>query len=323
MSNNVDDFIMIDDEKGNEGEKEGEQGIEIDPLEESHEKKTPEKEKKRKEIRDVSQATAYLNSILSAVRKTPPPAITKKKTAHKPSQKAVPKKKSTVVQKTPTMPLVQSVLRPRLEHLPFFKIDSPVFDYHRNEEDKLKHMEVLNQIIGWINYRLIDRQFNKLLAGLYLWSYGFSVGKTMLCNVLSKVFTIYWWVFEDSEWQQDWKNNHRYDCIVYNALNTTLLRFRQIESHGDRKEIPVTKRNQKFCDHIAADTPFITTSNKPPEKLGYEYKECNTEVWKARQLTVCCDDCPLFPLIDLIIELWNIKMPKEDALPAWYKHAEI
>jgi len=228
--------------------------------------------------------------------------------------------------RTPLQTHVQThVQTRRMQYISKFEEGSTFFNKitQREEEMSENHLMVLNYTISWINFRLIDKKFNKRRSGIYLWSYGFSVGKTYLCNVLSKIFTMYDWVFEDNEWQQDWINNHRYDCIIYNALNTPLLRFRQIESHGDRKEIPVTKRNQKFCDHIKSDTPFIITSNKAPEELGYVEKDCNIGVWKARFLTICVDNCPLFPLIDRIIRQFHITFKEEDEVPDSMEYDEI
>jgi len=228
--------------------------------------------------------------------------------------------------RTPLQTHVQThVQTRRMQYISEFEEGSTFFNKitQREEEMSKNHLMVLNYIIGWINYRLIDKSFRKHLSGIYLWSYHYSVGKTYLCNVLSKIFVMYDWVFEDNDWQQNWRNNHHYDCIIYNALNSPLLRFRQIESHGDRKEIPVTRRNQHFCDHIKPDTPFIITSNKPVESLGYEEKDCNSDVWKERMLIICVDNCPLFPLIDKIIQQFDIRFKEENVLPEWCKLYEF
>jgi len=196
-------------------------------------------------------------------------------------------------------------------HVPEFKEDDMLFK-NLNAKDAYKYYWALTSIIRWINLRLIDKKFKKEIAGIYIWSYDTSLGKTLLCTVLSKIFKMYWWVFEDKGWQQDFNPTENYQCVVYNAINSSLLRFKQIEDHADRREIVITKRNQKQCDHIKPDTPFILTSNKPPERLGYEEKQCNMKVWKDRMLTVCVDDCPLFPLIDILIKMFKVVFKKED-----------
>jgi len=126
---------------------------------------------------------------------------------------------------------------------------------------------------------------------------------------------MYDWCFDDGGWQQDFKRNVNYDCIIYNALNRPILAFRQIELHGDRKPITITKRNQKQCDHIKDDTAFIITSNLHPEDLGYDETNCEIKIWKARCLIICIDGFPLFPLIDKLIKQFNVKFKEEDDLP--------
>jgi hypothetical protein len=191
--------------------------------------------------------------------------------------------------------------------------------FDKSEIQCERMLMALNYIITWINFRLIEKKFCKETSGIYIWSYQRSVGKTALCNVLAKIFKFYFWSFEDKEWQQDWEYGDNYDCIVYNAINSALLKFRQIENHGDRNQITVMKRNQRKAGHIKPDTPFIITSNKPAEKLGYDEKDMDINVWKDRMIIVCVDNIPLFPLIDRIIEQFNIVFKKEDPIPDIYK----
>jgi len=180
-----------------------------------------------------------------------------------------------------------------------------------------RHWVIFNHIIVWINYYLLERKFHKRGAGLYIWSYGKNLGKTLLCNVLEKIVSCYWWVFEDEGWQQQWNDGKTYKCIIYNALNQNLLPFRQIELHGDRQEIGVRKRNNNNLSVVRPCTPFIITSNKPPEDLGYDQHGQDIDVWTNRMLILDVGDCELFPLIDRILEERNIAMVKEPAPPAF------
>jgi len=206
------------------------------------------------------------------------------------------------------------------KYMPPVKMNKLV-DFEKHLYTK-KHWKALHYILVWFNYTIIERMFHKQYAGLYLWSYGKTVGKTLLCSVISKIINCYWWVFEDEGWQQDWDERKRYKCIVYNALNSNLLEHRQIEMHGDRKPIPVKRRNQRVCGHIEAETPFIITSNKPPEELGYGASNADIEVWTERMLIVCVDGCPLWDLIEQMKKRYNIVMEKEPPKPK-LKHRRI
>lgn len=172
------------------------------------------------------------------------------------------------------------------------------------------HMNTMNAIIRWINIRLVMREFAKEISGLYLWSYGKSFGKTLLCHVLTKIFNAYWWAFEDKHWQQHWKDDTKPELIIYNGVNSDCISFRQIECHGDEVDIQVAKRNKQQPSFIKANTPYIITSNKTMETLGYEERGLSTEVWKERLLSVCVDDKPLFPLIALLRRHFNIPVKK-------------
>jgi len=188
-------------------------------------------------------------------------------------------------------------------------------DFEKNRYTEA-HWQVLHYVSVWINYAIVDRHFHKNYAGLYLWSYGKSFGKTLLCTILSRMINCYWWVFEDEGWQQDWDQKKQYKCIIYNALNDDSLRFRQVEMHGDRQPIAVRRRNQKVCGHIVPETPFIVTSNVPPEELGYIQKNRDIDVWNERMLIVCVDNCPLFDLIEKIKREYNIVIREEPRPPA-------
>jgi len=189
-----------------------------------------------------------------------------------------------------------------------------IMDFSKNHYSE-NHWNVMHYIITWINYAIIDRTFHKNYAGLYLWSYDKSLGKTLLCRVISKIVNCYWWVFEDEGWQQDWNGKKRYDCIIYNALNQDSLSFRQVEMHGDREPIAVRRRNQRTCGHIEPETPFIITSNVPPEKLGYSDRDKDITVWTERMLVVCIDYCPIFDLIERIKQVYNVHIKEEPERP--------
>lgn len=172
-------------------------------------------------------------------------------------------------------------------------------------------LKVYNYILNWINFRLIDKKINKQISGLYLWSKQTDLGKTLLCNTLGKVFRCYTWVFCNVEWQQDYKSGDCYDMIIYNALNSNLLNFHQVELHGDGMKIGVPKRNDRQQATINAYTPFMITSNKHPTELGYnEFPDMDP--WMKRMLVINVDGAPLFPVIDKIIQHFKIPVLEED-----------
>jgi len=236
-----------------------------------------------------------------------------------------PVKKSTLLIKDKpqqkTSPSKKPVLTPVNNSENITRFMTPIKKNKITPFNKIEYTEkswlALHYILTWINYRLIDKSFHKEFSGLYLWSSNCSVGKTLLCNVLSKIFRMYWWEFEDSDWQQSWNNGYNYECIVYNAVNSSsLLKFRQIELHGDRKEIAISKRNQKICDHIKKDMPYIITSNLPMVNLGYDKSGYEIMVWEARMISVNLTDIPLMDLINKIIREYNVILDKEDDPPA-------
>lgn len=196
---------------------------------------------------------------------------------------------------------------------------TPISYFQLNEYDDdrtFNNTIKLNRIIDWLNFRLFEKKFNKQWSGLYLWSHQCSVGKTTLCQVLGKIFKGYPWVFGDKDWQQRWDTSIEYDFIIYDAMNSDLLPFRQIEAHGDKEDIVVSKRNQHDYKRVKPKTPYIINSNKPMEQLGYKEQGFNMIVWKARLLSICLDDgCNLFPLIKKIIEEYNIYLESDDPIP--------
>jgi hypothetical protein len=193
-----------------------------------------------------------------------------------------------------------------------FKNRLPMPTCEPNVESDDKCAKVIHAIIVWINYALVYRHFNKRMSGLYLWSREKTLGKTMLCNAISSVFTCYEWVFGDKGWQQDWDVGVRYECIIYNAINHSQLSHRQIEMHGDGKPIAVMRRNQKICSHTPERTPFIITSNMPPEQLDYD---SDMGIWTSRMVVLNIDECPLFDLIEKILSHYKVKLRKESPLP--------
>jgi len=200
-------------------------------------------------------------------------------------------------------------------------VDWQSWDAMLTEEEK--KVVRLNYILGWINFRLVEKKFAKQWSGLYLWSYNTSVGKTLLCRVLGKVFKTYHWVFEDKSWQQEFSMENHYECIVYNAVNGALLPFRQVELHGDRDKITIMRRNQKVAAYIRKDTPYIFTSNLPPEQLGYDNGEKDMEPWKERMLVVCVDEMNLFELVEHIRTSFGVVEEAEDVIPERYHRSEI
>jgi hypothetical protein len=160
---------------------------------------------------------------------------------------------------------------------------------------------------------LVDRKFTKQLSGLYLWSNANTVGKTKLCEVLSKKFKTHWWAFADQGWQQTWKVGANYELIVFDGVNSTLLPHQLVEYLGSGLPYEVTRRRQDACDTIKPYTPYIITSNKPIEDLGYEALGLDSKVWSSRMLSVCLDDdCNVFALISKLLEEYNIYMKPQD-----------
>jgi len=239
----------------------------------------------------------------------------KKNKAYLPFKKSLPKKKRATTKEKPRS--AQTLLSEYMPPAPKEKL----VDFEKRLYQR-KHWKALHYILVWFNYTLVDRMFHKQYSGLYLWSYGKTLGKTLLCSVISKIVNCYWWVFQDEGWQQDWDDDKKYDCIIYNAINSDILEHRQVELHGDRKPIPVKRRNQRLCAHVDPETPFIITSNKPPEKLGYKEKGQDIEVWTKRMLIVCVDECPLWDLIEQMERRYNVVMQKEPPKPR-LKHCRI
>lgn len=189
---------------------------------------------------------------------------------------------------------------------------------------ELKHITALNYIIRWINYRLIEKQYCKNSSGIYIWSSSYSIGKTYLARVLSQIFKVYFWVYRDKEWQQGWLKGSDYECIIYNAINgADLIPFDQVENHGDCLSITVPKRNNRIPDKVKPYTPFMMNSNRPPEDLGYSENYGSIDAWKERMLTVCVNDCPLFPLTERLIKMFNVKIRKDDPKPVGIDFWEI
>jgi hypothetical protein len=201
------------------------------------------------------------------------------------------------------------VIRNRNVEISYFK---------SGELDGEDHAKRLNFIIGWINHRLIRKRSTKEMTGLYIWSEKKSIGKTLLCRVLSLVFESHWWAYSDNEalgWQQGWQEDKNYELIIYNSVNySDLISFYQIENHGDEIPITVPKRNQRKPTVIKPDTPFMMNSNKPPEKLGFDPKMDMT-VWTDRMLVINCSHFKLFPLVDKIKQHFGVEVKKKDPPP--------
>jgi hypothetical protein len=265
----------------------------------------------------LSNQSTFVNHT-SITNETQHQRTTKKRLLHEDGVENQAKKrkivdrKETVVPNVPALTLQNHAVWPNQTRNNFSLIRNPINELDRDDYTE-KQYQALNHVRIWINYRLFQKKFIKCLAGLYLWSYSSSKGKTLLVRVLSKIFKIYWWTFEDNDWQQDYMGN--YDCILYNAMNIPLMKPRQMELHGDREPIVVRKRNQRRAQFILPDTPFIITSNKPIEDLGYDELEIPISIFECRILRVCLNDCDLFPLIDLLRAQYNIQDKPEDEFP--------
>jgi len=191
---------------------------------------------------------------------------------------------------------------------------------------KPKKLEKVDFIHGWIKHVLIGEDFAKSYSGLYLWSHQHSMGKTLLCRVISKIINTYWWTFEDENYQQLWKIDSHYKCIIYDGLNDCLLPFRHIEDHGDGKAIAIRKRKQ--VNHYTKEkTPFIITSNKSVDNLGYDRNQCDMNVWKENMIVICLDDLNILSFIDVLKKEYNInmdeKMDKEIDMMIWMQRMVI
>jgi len=245
----------------------------------------------------------------------------------------VPEKRSVPTQsgRSLTRPSVSYVKLPALKkrRLPLFEekpVDASFVDWEswdRSLTPEEKKIVKLNYVLEWINLRLVEKKFAKQWSGLYLWSYETSVGKSLFCRTLSKVFKTYYWVFEDEDWQQEFSMECNYECIVYNAVNGPLLPFRRVEIHGDRDKVTVPRRNQQVAAYVRKDTPFIVTSNRPVEDLGYENGTKNMEPWKERMLIVNLDEINFFQLIDHVRESFGVSEEPEDVIPERYHRSEI
>jgi len=190
----------------------------------------------------------------------------------------------------------------------------PLFE-DGDQEMESKHVKALNQIIKWFNKRIVEEGYHKRISGLYLWSRDYSLGKTLLCTILSKIRMSHWHCFTDKGWQQNFPkgSSKKMKLYILNGVNTedqARQLIDKIEFAGDRQDIVVPRRNQHSPEYIAAETPYIINSNKPVEELLSDH-DFNATMIKQRLLIVCCDECPLFPLIDRIADIYNIKLPEE------------
>lgn len=169
----------------------------------------------------------------------------------------------------------------------------------------------LKKLISWYNFRLAEQCFNKNASGIYIWSRTKTIGKTLLCRVLAMIDNVYFWNLHDDGWQQTWQKGRNYKLLVFNALNEPLLPFYMVESLGDQYPITVRQRNERNPDKIKAKTPFIITSNVPPDELGYRG---DIEVWTERMIVINTEE-ELFELIDKIKEIHGIELEEDDELP--------
>lgn len=208
-----------------------------------------------------------------------------------------------------------------IKPIPFYDedVNKPIEELDEDEE----YVRKLNYIIAWINFRLVEGRFCKKWAGLYLWSIKPTFGKSKLCRVLGKIFDTYNWTFEDDGWQQNWDNNKKCQCVIYDAISSTEIPYRQLESHGDSRDIVVKRRNQRICGKIHENTPFIATSNKHIEDLGYQSMGYEMKPLKARMLSICVNNCPLFPLIEDIEKFYGIEPEVEDKPPDRFYLTEL
>lgn len=172
------------------------------------------------------------------------------------------------------------------------------------------------KIVTWYNYRLVENKFNKRIAGLYLYSKGFTKGKTLFCQILSQIGNVYFWdIHGDQGWQQQWEIGKEYDCIVFNAVNRNIIPFDLIERLADKIEVTVPIRNQRVPEKIKKKVGFIITSNKLPEELGYSE---DMNIWRERMAVINVDD-PMFDIIESMKKVHNIKDDQDDELPDIFK----
>lgn len=208
-----------------------------------------------------------------------------------------------------------------IEPIRFFKKKQKIFNTKSLAGYRLINIDQFNniekkKIVTWYNYRLVEKKFNKKIAGLYLYSKGMTKGKTLFCQILSQIGNVYFWdMHGDQGWQQQWEIGKEYDCIVFNAVNSNIIPFDLIERLADKIEITVPIRNQRKAEKIKKKVGFIITSNKLPEELGYSE---DMNIWRER-MTVINVDNPMFDIIESIKRVHNIQDDQDDELPDIFK----
>lgn len=161
-------------------------------------------------------------------------------------------------------------------------------------------------IAEWYNIRLVDLFYEKPIAGLYIWSKEINMGKTELIKVLKMIDKCYEWTYNDGKWQQNWNKGMDYKLIVFNAMNGPYVEFELIEQLGDEVNYSIPQRYETNQGFINAGLPFIITSNKPPDELGYSDHKKIDPIWLGRMIVIELDE-PIFPLLELLRKLHGLE----------------
>lgn len=165
----------------------------------------------------------------------------------------------------------------------------------------------LADVCLWWNYRMVEGEYSKDCAMLYMWAEKRSVQKSTLLKVMTFLAngdetTTY--DFHDKGWQE--KSNNKMRLLSVDALQTgKQISFSLLEKVGDNSAVTLKQRNKSGTCSFRG--PVILTSNKHPFEL--KPLGCNSwdpKVLDERMWIVNFDDEPAAVVVDELCRIHGI-----------------
>lgn len=214
-----------------------------------------------------------------------------------------PKLRSIVMQHMPKIKAFKEFVRVNGHEHTKLKRFSDEFINRMEAEGKQDHADFAQ----WWNFRMVEGDYSKDCAMLYMWAAAKSVQKTTLLKVVTHLANgdeRIQFDFHDKGWQEKCDMNMR--ILAIDALQSgKQISFSLLEKLGDNSTVTLKKRNTKDSNTFRG--PTIITSNVHPHEL----KPSDSHTWDctvldARMWIVNFDDHSAAGLVNELCRLHGL-----------------